>query len=119
MNTLKLDQNTILAEIGKIITSSVNIEEVYGPFAELTKTILPHDLISINLVDWDRELYTTAYLHGTEIAGRKNGISQPLAGSMTQIVANSPNGVLIDVSDEEFVRWLLFHWCHGTRLSDC
>ncbi|MDP6715922.1 MAG: GAF domain-containing protein, partial [SAR202 cluster bacterium] len=101
---MNLDQNAVLAEIGKIITSSLNIDEVYGQFAELTGSILPHDVMSLNLVDWERELYTVAYRHGPVIATRETGKTLPLVGSTTQRVANSLTGVLTNLSDAEFVR---------------
>jgi hypothetical protein len=70
MSTTESDQNAVLAEIGKIITSSLNIEDIYDQFAELAGTILPHDIIALNLVDWERELYTITYGHGATITDR-------------------------------------------------
>ena len=42
-------ENAIMAEIGRIINSTLNIEEVYRRFAEKVKELIPFDRIAVNL----------------------------------------------------------------------
>jgi light-regulated signal transduction histidine kinase (bacteriophytochrome) len=45
------EENAIMAEIGRIISSSLNIEEVYERFAEEVRKVIPFDRIVIDQVD--------------------------------------------------------------------
>ena len=44
-------ENAILAEIGRIISSTLNIDDVYKLFSEEVKKLLPFERIVINLID--------------------------------------------------------------------
>ena len=46
-----VQENTIMAEIGLIISSTLNIEEVYERFAEEVHKLISFDRISINIVN--------------------------------------------------------------------
>ena len=41
----------IIAEIGRIISSTLDIEEVYGRFAEEVQKLIPFDWIGINVIN--------------------------------------------------------------------
>ena len=73
-----------LAEIGRIITSSPNIDKVYGPFAEKVRELIPFDRIVITIADLDRDTLTTAYVMGGEVADRRPGDVTILARSRSR-----------------------------------
>jgi PAS domain S-box-containing protein len=82
---LRLAQETgVIAEIGCIISSSLDIEEVYERFAEAVRKLIPFDLILVNLVNQQGGTMTTAYAAGMEVAGRRTGLVVPIAGSVTE-----------------------------------
>lgn len=60
----RIDQIEALAEITRIINSSLDIKEVYGPFSSEVKRLLDYDLMNIALLDEARDtlriLATTA-----------------------------------------------------------
>ena len=44
-------QNEVIAEIGRIISSTLNIEEVYQPFADQVKNLIDFDVLSVCVVE--------------------------------------------------------------------
>jgi PAS domain S-box-containing protein len=82
---LRLAQETgVIAEIGRIISSSLDIEEVYEHFAEEVRKLIPFDRILVNLVNQQEGTLTTAYSAGMEVMGRKKGVAFPIAGTVTE-----------------------------------
>lgn len=73
----------VLSEIGRMITRSSAIEEVYERFAGLVGELLPFDRIVIAVVNPDGESYTDVYVTGVAISGWEAGRSHPLEDSAT------------------------------------
>ena len=51
----------VLAEIGRTISSSLNIDEVYERFAEHVRTLIPFDRIELATIDAKREEWLDAW----------------------------------------------------------
>jgi PAS domain S-box-containing protein len=82
---LRLAEETgVIAEVGRIISSSLDIEEVYERFAGEVRKLIPFDLILINLVNQQEGVMTTAYASGMEVVGRRKGVAVPITGSVTE-----------------------------------
>lgn len=82
---LRLARETaVIAEIGRVISSSFDIEEVYERFAEEVRRLIPFDRILVNLANLQDGRLTTAYSAGMEIAGRERGRNFPIAGTVTE-----------------------------------
>jgi PAS domain S-box-containing protein len=82
---LLLAQETgVIAEIGRIISSSLDIEEVYGLFADEVRKLIPFDLILVNLVNQQEGTMTTTYTAGMEVLGKRKGVVVPITGSVTE-----------------------------------
>ena len=97
-------ENSALAEIGRVIGSSLNIEEVYESFAEQVRMIIPSDRITINLLDADRGLLTDAYLIGVDLSGRGGGDVYSVAGTLSEAAIRAQSAVLVQTNDrQEFV----------------
>ena len=60
-------ENAIMAEIGRTITSSLDIEEVYERFAEEVRKLIPFDRIIINIVNPKNDTVTISYVSGTDV----------------------------------------------------
>ena len=78
------DEAGVIAEIGRIISSSLDIEEVYERFAEEVRKLIPFDRILVNLVNQQEGTLITAYTVGMEVAGRRKGVVFPIAGTVTE-----------------------------------
>ncbi len=92
-------ENAIMAEIGRIISSTLSIEEVYALFSEKVKTLLFYDRISINLISEDGSTLVNRCVEGDPVPGRNSGEAFPMAGSFTEAVIRSRKGLLIDGRD--------------------
>jgi two-component system cell cycle sensor histidine kinase/response regulator CckA len=94
-------ENAIMAEIGQIISSTLNIEEIYERFAEEVNKLIPFDRIAINIINPKDQTLTIAYVTGVEIEGRKTGDTIPLAGTMTEGVMRKRSTLLIQTNGKE------------------
>ena len=93
-------ENAIVAEIGRIISSTLNIEEVYERFAEEVRKLIPFDRIVIDVVDPEKRIFTIAYVAGMEILGRSAGDIFSLKGSDNEYLIESRSGLLIKAGEE-------------------
>ncbi len=104
------ERNAILAEIGRIITSTPTIEEVYHLFAQQVSRILPFDRIAINIVRKGTGRVSSQFVAGLPVEGRHPGDEFPLAGSATAMAVESRRGILIPtLADEEIATRLPVH----------
>jgi PAS domain S-box-containing protein len=92
-------ENAIVAEIGKIISSTLKIEEVYERFAEEARKLIPFERININLIDHETRTVISAYTAGEAIKGRQIGDVFPLAGSGAEAVMRTRSGLLFRPED--------------------
>ena len=92
-------ENAIMAEIGRIISSTLNIEEVYERFAEEVRKLISFDRISINIINPEGRTGTVAYAIGVDVIDRRPGSVFPLIGSMTEEVMRARSGLLVQTED--------------------
>lgn len=92
-------ENAVLAEITRIISSSLDIGEVYEAFATEVNKLLNFDRMVINLIDHDKGVYTVMYSSGAIPLGREPGVELPLEGSFTAKVSNLKSSVIVDSDD--------------------
>ena len=92
-------ENALMAEIGEIISSTLNIEEVYGRFAEEVHKIIPFDRIVINIINIEKNTVSNVYMAGKGIADRKVGEIYPLEGSGNVEMVRTNSSLLIQTED--------------------
>ncbi len=92
-------ENAIMAEIGRIISSTLNIEEVYGRFADEVRKLIPFDRLVINLIDTEKGIAPPLYIAGKEIEDRKIGEACPLEGSGNAEMVHTKSSLLIQTED--------------------
>ena len=100
-------QNAVLAEIGRIISSSFHMDEVYQRFGEQVRELIPYDWIVISSVDPAQEDVRVEYVYEIreEAATAQPGYSRPLAGSIVEEVLRRGTGMLSVPRDrDELVR---------------
>jgi PAS domain S-box-containing protein len=93
------EERELVARVGRIISSTLEIEKVYELFAEEVDKAIPFDRIAINLTNTEDGTFSTAYIMGLDIPGRKSGDVVPLAGSLTEGVMRSRTGLLLQPDD--------------------
>jgi len=92
-------ENATMAEIGQIISSTLNIEEVYERFAEVVQKLIPFDRIVINTINMEKATVMNVYMAGKGIVGRKIGEIYPLEGSGNAEMVRTKSTILIQTED--------------------
>ncbi|NVL92298.1 MAG: PAS domain S-box protein [Desulfobacterales bacterium] len=93
----------IVAKIGRIIDSTLEIDKVYELFAEEVRKIIPFNRIGINIINHERGTYVTTYIAGRDVPGHRPGDVAPLAGSLTEEVVRTRSSLLIQTEDRDEV----------------
>jgi len=83
----------IIAEIGKVVGSTLNIEEIYESFAAEVRKLIPFDRLSVNLLDIDQGIARSVYVSGEYLAGRQPGDAFPLKGSVSELLVRTRAGM--------------------------
>ena len=94
-------ENAIMAEIGRIITSSLDIEEVYERFVEEVRKLIPFDRIVVNTINPQNDTVTISYVSGTDVPERRAGDVIPLQGTATIECVRTRSGLLIQTEEME------------------
>jgi PAS domain S-box-containing protein len=95
-----------LAKIGRVINSSVNIEEVYEQFCIETRKFIPFDRLVLNLITQHQtESITISYVFGFDIPGRRAGDSFPFKRSLIEEMTKTKTSLFLQPEDEgEIIR---------------
>jgi PAS domain S-box-containing protein len=96
-----VQEKASMAEIGRIIGSTLAIEDVYERFADEVRRIIPFDNIAINLIDHDNKTVSVPYVAGIEVPGRQRGEVFPLRGTIAEEAARTRKGFLVHADDIE------------------
>jgi PAS domain S-box-containing protein len=94
-------ENAIMAEIGRIISSTLNVQEVYERFAAEVGKLISFDRIAMSTVNPDGRSAMIAYVWGPEIPDRKQGDVLPAAGSLYERIIANRSGILTQMDDED------------------
>jgi len=94
-------ENALVAEIGRVISSSLNIKEVYEGFAEQVRMLIPLDRISISILNRKNETLSNAYVFGSEVIGRSAGDVFSYKGSPAVDALRSRSSTLVQGTERE------------------
>ena len=102
----RLAQETaLLAEIGKIMTSDLEIEAVYERFASEVKKLVNFDRITVNLIDHESGTFVFRYVSGLVQSTRKVGDVLPLENTQTgEVVRTGASLIRSDVAADPSFR---------------
>ena len=92
-------ENAIMAEIGRIISSTLDIDEVYEGFSEEVKKIIPFDRIVINIIDTEKGTVRNVYIAGEGLQDRNVKDVYPLKGSGNAEMVRTKSTLLIQTED--------------------
>ena len=93
-------ERTIIAEIGRIISSSLEIDQVYEQFAKQVQLLIPFDRISINSFDFDSYTFQTTYIMGLDVPERIKNVTLSLGESISEQVIRTRSEILIEAENE-------------------
>lgn len=93
------EQKEILADISRLITSTLDIREVYEQFSAEVKKLISFDSLAINLYDHQTTTMSAAYVSGRDIDGRRQGDPLALDGTLSKSVIDNRTSICIQSGD--------------------
>jgi PAS domain S-box-containing protein len=94
-----------VAEVGRIIGSSLEIGEVYERFADEVRKLIPFDRLRVNLIHAQSGTLRLVYMSGTAVATREEGDSGPMMGSLTEELIRTRTGFVVkETSLEDLIK---------------
>jgi PAS domain S-box-containing protein len=106
------EEREVVAKIGRIISSTLEIDKVYKHFAEEVRKIIPFDRISVDMIHPEKDGFSTAYALGKSAEGRRSEEIIPLAGSTTEEVVRTRSSLLLQTEDIDEVTHSLSQPAH-------
>ena len=94
------DENAVSATIGRIASSSVELEDVYDALAQKVRTLVRFDWLAISILDQKSEIQRVDYVSGNLVKNLKRGTVLPLSGTLVGAVAEHRD-FIVDVIDPE------------------
>ena len=88
-----------LAELTRVISSSLKISEVYDQFVKAVGRLIGFHTIGITVLDLERGVLSTEYRAGEYASEWQNAVEIPLAGSIEEMALNGPTPVLFQTED--------------------
>jgi len=82
-----------MADIGRLIGSTLEIDEVHERFAVEARKLIPFDRLAVNLHGSRDENVRMVYIFGEAISGRSKGEVFPLKGSVSEVLAKTREGM--------------------------
>jgi diguanylate cyclase (GGDEF)-like protein/PAS domain S-box-containing protein len=92
-------EHAVMAEIGRIISSTLDIDKVYDRFGTAVRRLIHFDRISISIINPEDHTVTVAYAMGTDMVDRRPGDVFPLSQSVNENILQSRSSVFIQKED--------------------
>ncbi len=89
---------TVLAEIGKAVSSSIQVSEYFDSFAELAKQLIPFDAMVYSDVDVSQGVITLRYWHGYDLSLSKSYQGISLSGTLADAAIQEKKALLLDAN---------------------
>src|SRR4030042_13843 len=94
-------ENAIMAEIGRIVSSTLKIEEVYEGFAQEMRKVIDFDRVAVNVIDPEEGTFTIPYVAGSQVIDRWEGDIIPVADTATEEILRTGSSLLIQEENWE------------------
>jgi transcriptional regulator with GAF, ATPase, and Fis domain len=96
----RLAQETaVIAQIGQITSSTLDLDVIYERFAQEAKKLIEFDRITVGIIDRKENRVTLPYVWGMAIAGRQSGDSIPLSGSLSEELFKKGSTLIFQTED--------------------
>ena len=92
-------ERSALAELGRVVSSTLDINTVFERCAEQVRTLLPADRISIALAQEENDSYEYTYVYGVAVPGFELGSVGSIKSSPLQPVFEYHSGVTFGSND--------------------
>lgn len=93
------EESATLAEIGRIMSSSIELESVYGVFAQEMAMLVDYDRFAVSLVNTDNGTVSNAYVMGVDVPTRHVDEPASLFGTVSDLVIQNRSTILLQGED--------------------
>ena len=80
------DEKAVVDEVARIVTSTLDIDQIYEKLATEVKKLMDFDRIVLNVIGDEADSYIVKYVSGVHVGGRKVGSVVPIEGTMVEQV---------------------------------
>ena len=94
----------LLAEIGRVVGSTLDINQVYERVATEVRRLIPYDRLLVNRKMTPDGQFIASYVSGVDNPRRRQGDLYPSQGSATGVVMSTRRGILIQPDDAEEIK---------------
>jgi len=94
-------ENEIMAEIGQVISSTLDIEEVYGYFVELVRYLIDFDRLAINIINPENQTFFIPYVWGPVVPERTPKAIVSLQGTATLEIFRTKSPLLVNEDNRQ------------------
>jgi PAS domain S-box-containing protein len=98
------EEMAIIAEIGRVVGSTLDINQVFERVATEVHKLIPYDGFRVNLKKADDNTFVVVYIYGFDNTRWKLGDSYPSKGTVTDVVMTTRKGILIQPADAEEIK---------------
>ena len=95
-------EHRLMAEIGQVISQSLDVNDVYERFAELVQTLIPFDRLAISILNLEEGTIRNAYVVGESIPGRGTGDVIGIGDHMRPMI-ETRTGYLSNLSPQDIL----------------
>ncbi len=95
------EEMEILAETGRVISSTLEIGKVYESIVSEIAKLIRFDSLIVNLFNSQDETLNVVYISGMDVPGRRVGESYPLRETVSEAVARTRKGVIVQSETPE------------------
>lgn len=95
------DENAVITEIGRVVTSTLNFDEICEQVASLVRSIVPYDRFSLGVLEDDGEHLKLQFVIGTPVKGFDVGTVFANQQSFSGNARRAGKGRIIDQMDSD------------------
>ncbi|MEW6333088.1 MAG: diguanylate cyclase [Thermodesulfobacteriota bacterium] len=89
------EETAVIAEIGRLVSSTLDIDEVYERFAAEAGKLIPFDRLAVNIKHPHEDTIEIAYVSGSDIPARRHGDRVSLQGTLTGEILRTRSSLLL------------------------
>ena len=94
------EESSVLAEIGRIVSSSTDIKEVYETLGEKIRSLVPFDRMSLSFANYENETMSPTWVVGTDVPGLREGDDFPMEKSLAGQVVRTKAPYMLEADTE-------------------
>jgi PAS domain S-box-containing protein len=92
-------ENALMAEIGRVVSATLNVDSIYEEFAARVRQVLPFDRMVISVIDAGQGAFKHVHMSKEPVPDRHLGMVLPLAGSAMEEVVRTRTSLLLQAED--------------------